>query len=113
MKLQALLPTTVHDKSKIVSEDAIYQKQGTYQCQVKEFGAVEVSISNSIVITYRKVLNAVVSILTSNSAKNVMNIDAVMGRVRDFIHQVSNCLLNDSVIIMLLFFVPLNIHRMF
>ena len=86
--VQVLIPATVHDKSKTVSEDALYQKQGTYQCQVKEFGAMEASTSNAIIVTFRKVLNAVVSISTLNSAKNVMNIDAIMGRVRDFIQQV-------------------------
>jgi hypothetical protein len=87
--LQALIPATVHDKSKTVSEDALYQKQGTTQCQVKEFGEVLATPSNAIIVTYRsKVLNAVVSISILKSAKNAMSIDAIMGKVRDFIHEV-------------------------
>lgn len=83
-----MIPATVHDKSKTVSEDALYQKQGTYQCQVKEFGEVLATPSNAIIVTYRKVLNAVVSIFILKSAKNAMSIDAIMGQVRDFIHEV-------------------------
>jgi hypothetical protein len=86
--LQALIPATVHDKSNSVSEDALYQKQGTYQCQVKEFGEVLATPSNAIIVTYRKVLNAVVSIFILKSAKKAMSIDAIMGQVRDFIHEV-------------------------
>lgn len=89
--MQALIPATVHDKSKVISDggkDAIYQKQGTYQCQVKEFGAVEVVTSNAIIVTYHRVLNGVVSISLSNLTKSVLNVDAVMGSVRDFIHEV-------------------------
>ena len=87
-KFVGLDPCNSTRQKQRISEDAIYQKQGTYQCQVREFGAVEEFLSNSIIITYRTVMNAVVSISISNSAKNVMAIDAIMGRVRDFIHQV-------------------------
>ncbi|KAK4020543.1 hypothetical protein OUZ56_002508 [Daphnia magna] len=85
-----LIPALVHDKSKGISdggEYAIYQKQGTYQCQVKEFGAVEVTTSNAIIVTYHRVLNGIVSISLSNLTKNSVNTDAIMGRVRDFIHE--------------------------
>lgn len=91
MNTQILIPALVHDKSKGISdggEYAIYQKQGTYQCQVKEFGAVEVTTSNAIIVTYHRVLNGIVSISLSNLTKNSVNTDAIMGRVRDFIHEV-------------------------
>ncbi|XP_057371180.1 uncharacterized protein LOC130692123 [Daphnia carinata] len=88
---KVLIPALVHDKSKSVSDGgthSIYQKQGTYQCQVKEFGAVEVTTSNAIIVTYRRVLNGIVSITVSNITNNSVNIDNIMGNVRDFIHEI-------------------------
>lgn len=68
----------------------MYQKQGTYQCQVKEFGALEVSTSNPIILTYSQVLNGIVTITTTsaNQPLNDFDVKRVMSKVRMFIHQV-------------------------
>ena len=90
-----LILSEVKDKSKSTymdNKDPTYQKQGTYQCQVKEFGAVNFSTSNAIVLTHSRVMNGIVTIRTSSrkTSDKFMNYTNVMNTLRNFVHQVCN-----------------------
>lgn len=80
----------VNDKSKPISEGgkyAIFQKQGTYQCQVREFGSVQRTTSNSIILTYRRILNGIVSLWPTDANTFTSNRE-IMEQVTNFVHQV-------------------------
>ena len=89
-----IIPSEVRDKSKFVTEtiEPTYQKQGTYQCQVKEFGALNFTTSNAIVLTHSRVMNGIVTIRTSSrkTSDKFMNYTNVMNTLRNFVHQVCN-----------------------
>lgn len=91
LKIQkAIIPTMVNDKSKPLydgEKHALYQKQGTYECQVREFGSVEASTSNAIILTYRGVYNGIVSLRPTEASNSFNNLE-IMDKVMIFIKQV-------------------------
>ena len=87
-----IIPSEVRDKSKFITEtiEPTYQKQGTYQCQVKEFGALNFTTSNAIVLTHSRVMNGIVTIQTASRkiGNKILNHTDVMNTLRNFVHQV-------------------------
>ena len=70
--MQRIQPSLIYDSSKILSEDD-YHLQGTYQCQVREFGSVVTFTSNEILLTYNieRVINGIVIAEFANASQSV------------------------------------------
>ena len=76
----------VRDDSKLNSESGIYQKQGTYTCQVREFGSTKVFNSNSIMITYDRIFNGIVNLLVNYSSN--ADVNGIMNQILKIIEEV-------------------------
>ena len=62
-----------------------YQKQGTYRCQVREFGSVKTFLSTEVLLTYNRIYNGVVTLWTNSPTEA----DSVMQKLIDSIIQLS------------------------
>ena len=63
-----------------------YQKQGTYQCQVREFGSFKTVISNSVLLTYNRVYNGIVTLWPINQ---LIDADSIMTSMTNSINELS------------------------
>ena len=77
----------VKDNTKTVPT-GVYQKQGTYQCQVREFGSITTFISNAVLVTYRNVYNGIITLRTNDHQP--IDIDIVMEKVVKSIQDLSS-----------------------
>lgn len=78
----------VLDESKITSDSAEYQKQGTYKCQVREFGSLKSFISNPILVTFKRILNGILRIVWPAGVGNSSHLHEVMKEIILFINHV-------------------------
>ena len=76
----------VKDNSKTVPT-GVYQKQGTYQCQIREFGSTKTITSNPALVTYRHVYNGVITLRTNENQP--IDIVSVMDKVVNCIQELS------------------------
>ena len=74
----------VKDFSKTNSK-GVYQRQGTFQCQVKEFGGLQTITSNSILVTYRQIYTGVVILLINQP----IDADSVMEKMVKSVQELS------------------------
>lgn len=81
------MPSQVNDESKQKSViDNVYQQQGTYQCQVREFGSINTVTSNAVLLTYRRIYNGVVTLWPHNP---LTDSDSIMERITKTVDEIA------------------------
>jgi hypothetical protein len=73
----------VTDPSKEASTNESFQKQGTYRCQVKLFGSWKSFTSDPLLVTFRGVLNGIVTIQTKNAVDIISEMNKVVNIITD------------------------------
>ena len=73
----------VTDPSKKASTNESFRKQGTYRCQVKLFGSWKSFTSDPLLVTFRGVLNGIVTIQTKNAVDIITEMNKVVNIITD------------------------------